>query len=544
LRCYSEATGAGDGLSFQDIESRSMIIQVGTLLQKCKSLATSIKLERPSRGPSTPTFGLVLPPRDVSDHMVNLYFDSFESTYRILHTPTFWAEYRRYWDQQDSIPSDVRLIVYLVIGIGSSLSGNGDMGAGFRGVVRQWVYDAEAWLSGPLQKNRLSITGLQIYCLSILARQIFSIGGDLVWMSMGSLVHRAMQIGLHRDPRHLPKMSNLQAELRRRLWATITEMSIQSSMDSAMPPRISLDEFDAEAPSNYDDDQLDDTTSAIYPHPLGHYTMTSLQIALYQSMATRLQIAQVLTNLRSELSYVGVLSLSAKISDHYRASGAFMDVNRASMTSFHRNLLNYTLRRSTIPLHCPFAIQARVNPLYHYSLKSCLDATSLILSPEPDEYFAYLMSTGGGLFREVIREAGSIISLEILAQTNAQRLDGTLHSASNYREGLKDNLKEMIQLSLRRIQEGETNIKSHTFLSMILAQVEAIESDTSCELSIARSAQVSLELCLSILQSQLDQTFFISVCDEGSRLPGSYDEQDIFGLDLDMDYFPSEMAFE
>jgi hypothetical protein len=87
----------------------------------------------------------------------------------------------------------------------------------FRNMVHQWVYAAQTWLSGPLEKDRLNLTGLQVYCLTILARQVFSVGGDLIWISMGSLIHMAIQIGLHRDPKHLPPMSILQAEIRRRL---------------------------------------------------------------------------------------------------------------------------------------------------------------------------------------------------------------------------------------------------------------------------------------------------------------------------------------
>jgi hypothetical protein len=544
MACYAEVTGKGDGTSYQDAESRSLVVEIGTLLKTCKSLATSIKMARPGRGSLCPEFGLTLPPRDVSDAMINLYFGSFESTYRILHVPTFKVEYERYWDQPDAITTEVRLLICLVIGIGSSLYVNTDIRAEIRDMVHQWIYDAQMWLSGPLKKNRLGIRGLQIYCLTILAREIFSIGGDLVWMSMGSLMHQAMQIGLHRDPRHLPVMSSLQAELRRRLWATILEMSIQSSMDAAMPPRISLDEFDTEAPSNVNDEELDDTTTAIQPHPKGICTNTSLQIILYQSLATRLRIAQLLNNLRSELSYVDVLSLSSSMSNAIRASGHFTEANRVSgVTSFHRNLLNYALHRSLIPLHCPFAFQARTNPLYQYSLKSSLDAAMLILSPEPDEPFTCLMSTGGGLFREGIREAGSVISVELLAQTNAQRLHGTLHHHTKPRDALKEYLRDMISLSLQRIQQGETNIKSHTFLSMILAQVEAIEANAPCEVNIARSARDSLQLCYDQLQLWFTRVSFASSRDVDLTSVNPYDEEDLFGLDFDMDLFPLDVTF-
>jgi hypothetical protein len=143
-------------------------------------------------------------------------------------------------------------------------------------------------------------------------------------MSMGSLAHRAMQIGLHRDPKYLPNMSMLQAELRRRLWATVLEMVVQSSLDSAMPPRISFDEFDNEAPSNISDDEIDESTTALQSHDKGSFTTNSIQLILLDSLPTRLRILQLLTGLHSKLSYLEVLSLSAEITQKYQACNSFM----------------------------------------------------------------------------------------------------------------------------------------------------------------------------------------------------------------------------
>lgn len=43
------------------------------------------------------------------------------------------------------------------------------------------------------------------------------VGGDLIWVSVGTLLRMAMQMGLHHDPRHFPHMTILQADMRRRL---------------------------------------------------------------------------------------------------------------------------------------------------------------------------------------------------------------------------------------------------------------------------------------------------------------------------------------
>lgn len=99
----------------------------------------------------------------------------------------------------------------------------------------KWIFAAQTWLSSPFEKAKLHTSTIQIQCLLIIARQHYSISGDLVWISAGTLLRTAIQMGFHRDPKYLPKMSILQAEMRRRLWATILELNIQSSIGSGMP---------------------------------------------------------------------------------------------------------------------------------------------------------------------------------------------------------------------------------------------------------------------------------------------------------------------
>lgn len=453
------------------------------------------------------------------------------------------TEYQKYWNHPEAVTSDLRLKILLVIGIGSSLCEHGERDVGFRNMIHQWVYAAQTWLSEPLEKDRLDTTRVQIHCLMILARQIFSIGGDLVWMSMGSLIHRAMQIGLYRDPKHLPAMSVLQAELRRRLWATILEMVVQSSLDSAMPPRISFEEFNTEAPSNNNDDEIDESTAALQPRPKTTYTATSMQLILLNLIPTPLRILQLLNGLHSELSYTDVLALSAEITA-YQSCSSFMKENEEfDVTIFHRNLLDYHVRRFIIPLHCPFASKARTNPLFYYSLKVSLDTAMAIISPEPDESFSCLMTIGGGMFREGIRCAMSVISLELLAQIEAQRLDGTLHNNTQYRELLKQAVKDMISLSAERIRQGEANIKGHMFLNMILAQVEAIEAGTECEFKMAQSARDSLEFCHDLLRTRVGTVSLSSPNHAGLTSAGLYGGQEGYGLDLDFKFFLSGAGF-
>ncbi|KAJ4422253.1 hypothetical protein N0V82_003113 [Gnomoniopsis sp. IMI 355080] len=518
IECYSAMVGKGSkGPADHEPETADLIARAGEFMMKCKNIARRLKMDRPSRGlpqvSADPVSGLLAPSfRVTADAMANLYFRSFESTHRILHVPTFWADYHRYWDHPETVTDILRFKVLLVIAIGSSVYDHGDSNAALRNMemVRRWIYAAEAWLAGPLEKDRLDIGGLQIYCLTILARQIFSVGGDLVWMSMGSLIHRAMQIGLHRDPRHLPSLSLLQSEIRRRLWATILDLVVQASLDAWMPPRISHDEFDTEPPSNVNDDDMNESTLEIMPYPRNTFTATSTQLALLDSIPVRLRVVQHLNGLHSELSYPDVLAISSELTEALQRSNdlGMMKANdqdtTPSMTPFHRSLLDYLVRRFMIPLHYFFSNQARTNPLFHYSLNLSLDAALALVSPEPDPSgdFARLMATGGGLFREGLRCAITAISLELLTHVSAQQQNGTLHRAPQHRELIKGAVRDLIALSEERIRRGETNVKSHMFLNMTLAQVEAVEAGAEIRRAIARSAMDSLQFCYEILNAR------------------------------------------
>ena len=527
-----------DRESIQNPEINALRAEMSDLLRECKIIGRNSKAWKPSRTLSSPGCGLAPNSRELADTMVNLYLRSFESTYRILHIPTFWAEYRGFWDHPESVKTNTRLKILLVIAIGSSLSNHGDINAGFRDMVQHWVYAAQIWLSGPLEKDRLDVTGVQIHCLLILARQIFSIGGDMAWISVGSLIHTAMQIGLHRDPKHLPLMSILQAELRRRLWATILELTLQTSLDTAMPPRISFDEFDTEAPSNNNDDEIDESTTTLQPHPNDFYTQTSIQLILLGSLPVRLRTLNALSGLRSEYTYDEVLALSSDISGvHRRYTELMKDNGHSGATAFHRNLLDYQVRRFMVPLHIPFIQKARANPVFHYSLKVSLDLSMAIVSPEPDEAFSHLM-VRGNLLREGFRYATSIISLELLAEAEAQRLDGTLSRPSQYRALLKQIVRGNISLAGERIKRGETNVKAYIFMNMVLAQVEAMEEGVPCELKVAQSGRDSLLFCRDLLRTW-EATFSSSHGTIVGLEPASFNNgSESFGLlDWDLDSF-------
>ena len=264
-----------------------------------------MKISRPTRQLFHTGVSLQLPSRLEADSLAKLYCENFESVYRILHIPSFWTEYDRFWTNPDSAPISLRLQVLLVTAIGASLHTftSEERRLEFGNMVQQWIFTAQTWLAGPLEKDQLRLFTIQLHCLTIIARQIFCIGADLIWTSMGSLLHVAMHIGLHRDPKNLPPVNPLQAEMRRRLWATILEMLAQSSLDSEMQPRISTDAFDTEPPSNNNDDEINELRG-LSPHPESEHTTISAQRILLRSLPTRLRSLELMNGSATESSRI------------------------------------------------------------------------------------------------------------------------------------------------------------------------------------------------------------------------------------------------
>ena len=125
-----------------------------------------------------------------------------------------------------------------------------------------------------------------------------------------------------------------------------------------------------------------------------------------------------------------------------------------------------------------------------------------IISPKQDEKFSHLLKIGGGMFRYGLRMASAAMSLELLAQTKVQRLEQTIHHTTEYKDMLKCAVKRMLEQSAERIRHGESNVKNHPFLSMVLAEVEAAETGAPVELKVAEAARNSLHFCHQLLIAQ------------------------------------------
>lgn len=296
--------------NFKELGPLSKGGEVFDLLNKCKALGRKAKEYQSAESPVPSGYRDFVPEKGISDRLVNAYFRTFESVYRILHIPTFDEEYEEYWKNPPAASMAFVIKLLLVMAIGTCFYEDPILPTSLRPKAQHWIAAAQAWVSAPSEKHRLNIVGLQIHCLLLIARQVNAVGGDLTWISAGSVYHLAMCLGLHRDPIHFPKMGPYHAEMRRRLWATVLELSLQSSQDLGMSPLINTQDYDTELPANIDDSEISESLrKAPTSKPVTTFTQTSIQLSLMRSFCTRLEIAKAVNSFRSETSYEETLRL-------------------------------------------------------------------------------------------------------------------------------------------------------------------------------------------------------------------------------------------
>ncbi|MCJ1394628.1 hypothetical protein MMC18_007508 [Xylographa bjoerkii] len=498
------------------------------LLDKCKKMARIVKAKRPIQQSSLPDFRDYVPAKEISDQLVHLYFRTFESIHRVLHIPSFQREYDQYWINPQATSSAFVVKLLLVMAIGTCFYQAPSSSPSLRFSAVQWIHAAQSWLSSPSEKSRLNVAGLQVHCLLLLARQTNGVGSDLIWISVGSLIRAAMSMGFHLDPGHFPKMSVFQSELRRRLWATILEISVQSSLDSGLLPLISFQDFDCEPPSNIDDQQIDEATrTPPIPKLMNTFTQSSIQIALMRSWRIRLEVVRLLNDFRSPANYEETLHISSEVTTACRANSVLLrsflssssSTEQLQPTAFQAKILDLLTRRFLLSLHLPFADKAKSNPVYHFSRNVCVESSFALLSYSPssqllksnypDEDYTRLTVLGEGFYRSVFVIANRTICLELMTQLQEDSSPfGSASINSLARKELHRTIEDSIDLAKRRIEAGETNIKGYIFFSGLLGQIDALQAGTSPEQGFMDEAEKSLKICYELMKALVEQSNF------------------------------------
>ncbi|OBT42525.1 hypothetical protein VE00_06212 [Pseudogymnoascus sp. WSF 3629] len=528
--------------------------EMRAIVRKCKRLANAAQLRYLAPQSVPLDFRDHVPPRETSDLLIQGYIRTFESVFRIIHIPSFMNEYEDFWVNPKAARDLYVIKLLLVMAIGTCFyqeTSNSDPSlASLRAGATQWIHTVEAWINTPYQKPKATLANLEIRCLLLVARQVTTIDGDSVWVSAGSLLRTAMQMGLHRDPSQLFQMSTLHAEHRRRLWATVVELLLQSSMDSGGPLLLSTDDFDCEPPSNVDDSQIDEQSSApVLPKPDTTFTESSIQIALAKTFPVRIAIARLINGFRSSESYSETLRLAGDLTAacqqhstaiHFWQSSSSSEITPAKPSPFQSKLLAIFTKRFLLSLHLPYAMKAKTNQTYYFSRQATLETSLSLLAPvipDPqghDDYTA-IQLRGAGLFRNIPVHATVAVAFELTTRLSATPSPFPSATEDATRTEAHGAIQRFIDMCGARLDTEERSVKAYVFGRCLLAQIMCMEEGTSIDQEIPRTLKESTEFCVEALERRAGGS-------EGGSMGDMVDESPLGGFDWDasVSFTPSD----
>lgn len=328
---------------------------------------------------------LQLPEKATLDSRVALYFQNCEITYRILHEPSFWIEYQAFWERQSNDESftPFAAILLYILAIAKCLQPNdGNIFVGDSSVDRDTALDyietCDTWLKRQSRKQT-TLTFFQLHCLSLLAKRINCLKLKQDWTNSGDLIRLAIAAGLHRNPSLISRgrITEFEKEMRRRVWLTVVELELQSSIDCGLQSSACGLYFDVQPPSNLPDEAIaTEITQISAGRPIEHFTSTSYLIVSLKSMPLRLHLLQLLNNPTTELQYSDVLHYDAKLNESLASLPTWTDP-RAEIPC---TLLKLQLLQFLLILHRPYAESAIVNKRFNFSFTACIDSASTVLS--------------------------------------------------------------------------------------------------------------------------------------------------------------------
>ncbi|KAL1861432.1 hypothetical protein VTK73DRAFT_7114 [Phialemonium thermophilum] len=330
-----------------------------------------------------------LTPRSRCDVLVEAYLQSFETVLRILHMPCFLASYERFWENT-SAPFQVlrsrhtqpavaagdmeafacKLLVVAAIGTSVQTDVGGDRanrGSGrqlVRGSAGTWTARAKEWLADRLVKAesefRADLDLCQGLCLVSLARLALpkdqqpragdgAARADCV-PGGPDLVGLGVRMGLHREPRiRFPGMSQREAEVWRRLWATMLELSLQQCLDEGLAAPVAPESYDCEAPGSMADERLQTLPGS----DVGGVEAPPPRVAqlLAQTQRLRLRILDVIHAPGASKAYDERCRLATELANTHRQQTGLLHSLLPDTTEFAYRLLALFTLPFVLALH-------------------------------------------------------------------------------------------------------------------------------------------------------------------------------------------------
>ncbi|QRV72662.1 Fungal specific transcription factor domain [Ceratobasidium sp. AG-Ba] len=326
-----------------------------------------------------------LPPKSVSDALVDFYFTHVNYTRYPLYEPAFRVSYDSIWANGTRVSaSDARFLPLLFVVMATAVRLAPEHIAGDSRTRRitslryYWSSRRTLTLAAAIQNESLELLLARLLSARFL---IFDRRITECWSQLGAAVRTAHALGLHRDGAKLG-LDPFQTEYRRRIWSYLYHADRTHALLLGRPHSIQDDYTDTLPPMNIEDAELIMAPTAQFrPHPLSQPTRMTFVILRHQLAKIIGHIVHHFQFVRSHLRYQEVLNLDnelqqfvAALPPHYSLDP---DTSLDSVLDFlpvHRFLIVTEVYFVRISLHRPYLLRKLDSDRFKFSRKACFDS--------------------------------------------------------------------------------------------------------------------------------------------------------------------------
>jgi hypothetical protein len=456
-----------------------------------------------------------LPPKPYCDRLIAIYCNYFERTFRVLHIPTFLLQYERLWTSAypeastSSVIPQLTSVMTMAYHMDDAKERSDDQT--HKSYLKGAAIDlVQAWIDELTRKQRTELPTLQVEVLLLLSKSLRGLHPEKLWTSTGALVRSAMVMGLNLDPSAVTDFAPYQAEMRRRLWATILEIDLQASMTTGMP--LVLPDPVCLVPSNLNDLDFDELSDSLpMSRSLDIYTDNIYQVILASSLPQRLKALSLVQ--RSAPDLQDAISLGRKVERCINSKPQVVCLRTNGVTPLdggsllHRVLLDLYLRRPALCLYKPLLLGPPQDTPVHLEIqRHCLDSSLAILSyqelyslPALDAVTNNPIALQNFFYRcckmDVLWGALTCCQhIKVLRQ--ASSLNTNLDLGTGYSDlSLISTVEKTIDSLIDRIGQKGSDLKDIAFLTLVLQSVQLADASPGKPYALLQALNKTLAAC-------------------------------------------------
>ena len=226
-----------------------------------------------------------------------------------------------------------------------------------------------------------------------------------VWVILGVIVRLAMRMGYHRDSDNYPNISAFDGEMRRRVWAFISQLDVLVSFQMGLPSMIQKGQSDTAPPHNLFDEDFSREETLLPPSRLVTDPTEVSYTIVKRNLCVAFGLVADQTYLMEPTSYDDVMKLDNALKDarssippHLRMRNLDDSITDPPYLIMRRYNLELLFHKSRCVLHRKYLAEGRSNPQYAYSREACVTSAMELLRHQQDIFTE--TQPGGVLYRD------------------------------------------------------------------------------------------------------------------------------------------------